>query len=153
MVFEPPPSPIKHGDAERWGGGLTSEGIGSFYSQFKPSLRPRPASDCTIQMRNRAISEGYVSSEAIGGHTGVTPRRTLVGGFTRSGQLTAGERFGVREFDVIGIHPQATLDTSNRAMMASEADFAQRFPWHPSGRNMQTDRALSTTWLKKGQLG
>ena len=47
-----------------------AEGIGSFYASFKPLAKPRPASDCTIQMRNQAIRDGLLSSEAIGGHTG-----------------------------------------------------------------------------------
>ena len=152
VVFEPPPSPIKHGGAGHWEGGLTSEGIGSFYSSFKPLARPRPASECTIMMRNQAISSGKISSEAIGQFTGVTPRRTIVGGFQSDHDVrTPGERLGVREFDVIGIHPMPKLDETNRAEMQSEAAFARRFPWHPQGGASPTAKRLQTTWLSKAE--
>ena len=41
LIYEPPPSPVKHGVHTQ----LTSEDVGSFYSSFKPLARPRPASD------------------------------------------------------------------------------------------------------------
>ena len=150
LIYEPPPSPVKHGVHTQ----LTSEDVGSFYSSFKPLARPRPASDTTIQMRNRAIKDGIVSSEAIGGHTGVSPRRHLVGGFGRP-QPSLTQRFGVTSSSaVIGIHPTQRLDTSDTASLHYEANFARRFPWHPQGgQTSESAQALQfqNTWLDRAK--
>ena len=148
LIYEPPPSPVKHGVHTQ----LTSEDVGSFYSSFRPISRPRPASDCTIQMRNRAIKDGIASSEAVGGHTGVTPRHHLVGGFGRP-QLSPSLRFAVpTSASVIGIHPSERLSAADPAAMHSEANFARRFPWHPQGgRTSDGAHALEfqDSWIKK----
>lgn len=154
MVFEPPPSSAKkHGPNFA----TTAEDFGSFYSErvqpFKPLVRPRPASDVSIQLRNNAIRLGMTSSEAVGTHTGVAPRRELVAGFRPVPQSLAA-RAGVRPGEVIGIHPPPPpLDPSNAAACHTEANFALRFPWHRSSRSSDARSALGfqSSWLQRAE--
>ena len=133
LVIEPT---ILHGKHS-----TTAEEHGSFYESFRPLMRPRPPSDCTIQLWNRAIRDGKVSSEAIGTHTGIKPRRTMVGGFQPQ-PPTVAQRFNLRESEVIGVHPRIPLDATDAAQLRSEANFARRFPWHPQGNGAEAMAAL-----------
>ena len=76
-----------------------------------------------------------------GGRTGTRPRRNLVGGFSPQ-KLTVGQRFDVRESEVIGIHPPAPLNVLDPAAMHSEANFARRFPWHQSSKGSESAAAI-----------
>jgi hypothetical protein len=136
LHFEPPQGSEK----------LTSEGLGSFYSTFKPMARPRPVSQTTILMRNRAIYEGKTSSEVFGQHTGMGVHRNLIGGrppptppiFERLHNVTN------RMSDVIGKHPPSPpLDVSNIAKVHAEANFSRRFPSHASSRRPEAVEAIN----------
>jgi hypothetical protein len=130
---------------------LTSEGVGSFHASrgFRPQLRPRPASDCTIQMRNAAVREGASSSEVVGSHTGVGPRRDIVAGFSPhrrdSGSMPPSVRLGVRTAaNVIGVHPpEPRLDMSHTARMKTEANFSRRFPSHRNAQGEDSAAAVA----------
>ena len=73
--------------------------------------------------------------------TGTRPRRTLVAGFSPQ-KLTVGQRYDVRESEVIGIHPPAPLNVLDPAAMHSEANFARRFPWHQSSKSSDSVAAI-----------
>ena len=117
---------------------ITSEMVGSFYANFKPLVRPRPPSDATIQMRNRAVREGVASSEIVGDHTGVAPKRSFP---VLESQSVVQRLATDTETQNIGRHtPPPPLNMSNLASLHMEANYARRFPRH---HNVARDAAAA----------
>jgi len=116
-------------------GKISSEAVGT-HTGFTPSVRPRPASDVTVMLRNPVIRDGYVSSEPIGNHTGFPPRRTADPAERARLPQTRKERprtapvwsTTLRTSDAIGSHPRpVTPDVNDAAEMHFEAQFNHRF--------------------------
>jgi len=113
---------------------LASECYGK-HTGGRPLVRPRPASDVTVMLRNPVIRDGYVSSEPIGSHTGFAPRKTddarlrntLPTRTCRPRSAPSWTRTA-RVSDAIGWHPRPeTPDVNDTAAMHFEAQFAHRF--------------------------
>lgn len=135
LHFEPPRGSEK----------LTSEGLGSFYSNFKPMVRPRPVSQTTILMRNRAIRDGATSAEIFGQHTGMGVHRNLIAGRPppKPPLFESLQHVTNRMSDVIGRHPPLPpLDVNDTARIHAEANFSRRFPSHASSRRPEAVEAV-----------
>lgn len=119
-------------------GKIASEMVGSFYSNFKPLVRSRPASDVSIQMRNRAVREGVASSDVVGDHTGHAPKRS----FPVPQPQSVVQRLATdTEAENIGRHnPPPPLSIDHAASLHMEANYARRFPTH---RNVARDAAVA----------
>jgi len=106
------------------------------HTGVRPLVRPRPASDVTVMLRNPVIRDGYVSSEPIGNHTGFPPRKTDDPQLrtklpqSRTGRPRSAPIWTqtLRTSDAIGMHARPEAPEANDiAARHYEAQFAHRF--------------------------